>query len=62
MCEILLCRRANVNRIHVRGNAALHFANAYDKEGLLGEMLICKGGDDNTMNVGRLTCYEGLGE
>lgn len=60
ICEMLLRKGADVNHANARGNTALHFAMAYDAEGLLGEMLISKGGDDTLTNVDGLTCYDGF--
>ena len=44
-----------------RGNTPLHYAMAYDPQGVLGEMLISRGGDDTITNNEGLSCYDGLG-
>ncbi|POM57554.1 Hypothetical protein PHPALM_37914 [Phytophthora palmivora] len=60
MVELLVTRRANVNHRNAQGNTPLHFAMAYDGEGVLGEYLIAHGADDTIENNGGLTPYDGL--
>lgn len=50
-----------MNHQNGRGNTALHYAMAYDTHGVLGEMLISRGGDDTVANKDGLSCYDGLG-
>lgn len=59
---MLLRRSANVDHANSRGNSPLHYAMAYDTTGVIGEMLISKGGDDTAANNDGLSCYDGLGE
>ncbi|RLN51939.1 hypothetical protein BBJ29_002930 [Phytophthora kernoviae] len=60
MVELLVTRRANVNHRNAQGNTPLHFAMAYDGEGVLGEYLIAHGADDTIENNSGLTPYDGL--
>ncbi|KAF4135768.1 Ankyrin repeats domain-containing protein [Phytophthora infestans] len=60
MVELLVARRANVNHCNAQGNTPLHFAMAYDSEGVLGEYLIAHGADDTIENNSGLTPYDGL--
>ncbi|KAF1778577.1 Alpha/Beta hydrolase fold [Phytophthora cactorum] len=60
MVELLVARRANVNHRNAQGNTPLHFAMAYDGEGVLGEYLISHGADDTIENNSGLTPYDGL--
>ncbi|KUF99959.1 hypothetical protein AM588_10009480 [Phytophthora nicotianae] len=60
MVELLVARRANVNHRNAQGNTPLHFAMAYDSEGVLGEYLISHGADDTIENNSGLTPYDGL--
>ncbi|KAE9112432.1 hypothetical protein PF010_g10443 [Phytophthora fragariae] len=60
MVELLVTRRANVNHRNAQGNTPLHFAMAYDSEGVLGEYLIAHGADDTIENNSGLTAYDGL--
>ncbi len=61
MVEYLLMKGAHINHKNAQGNTALHFAMAYDKEGVLGEYLISHGADDTIENVFGLSPYDGLG-
>tara|TARA_B110000971_G_scaffold183567_1_gene191006 strand:- start:130 stop:327 length:198 start_codon:yes stop_codon:yes gene_type:complete len=61
MLELLLARAANINHQNGHGNTALHYAMAYDPEGVIGEFLIEKGADDALENVDGSSCYDGLG-
>jgi len=58
---MLLLRGANVNHQASNGNTALHFALAFDTEGMLGEYLIEHGADDTLENMEGMTCYDGVG-
>ncbi|KAL4169584.1 hypothetical protein KRP22_010502 [Phytophthora ramorum] len=60
MVELLVTRRANLNHRNAQGNTPLHFAMAYDGEGVLGEYLIAHGADDTIENNSGLTAYDGL--
>ena len=60
MVEMLLLRGASVNHQNGQGNSALHFALAFDTEGLLGEYLIEHGADDTLENIEGLTPYDGV--
>ena len=60
MVEMLLIRGAAVNHQNAQGNTPLHFALAFDSEGLLGEYLIEHGADDSIENLLGLTPYDGL--
>ncbi|KAF4322919.1 hypothetical protein G195_002594 [Phytophthora kernoviae 00238/432] len=60
MVELLVTRHANVNHRNAQGNTPLHFAMAYDGEGVLGEYLIAHGADDTIENNSGLTPYDGL--
>lgn len=60
LAEMLLLRGANVNHQNVGGNTALHFALAFDAEGMLGEYLIEHGADDSLENAEGLTPYDGV--
>jgi ankyrin repeat protein len=60
LVEMLLVRGANINHQNAQGNTALHFALAFDAEGLLGEYLIEHGADDSIENVDGLTPYDGV--
>merc|ERR1711871_1885977 len=51
MVEMLLIRGAAINHQNAQGNTALHFALAFDKEGLIGEYLIEHGADDSIENL-----------
>ena len=61
MVEVLLARGASINHQNGLGNTALHFAMAFDSDGLLGEYLIEHGADDTIENVDGLTAYDGIG-
>ena len=61
LVEMLLLRGANVNHQASNGNTALHFALAFDTEGMLGEYLIEHGADDTLENMEGMTCYDGVG-
>ena len=61
LVELLLVRGANINHQNAQGNTALHFALAFDPEGLLGEYLIEHGADDTLENVEGLVPYDGCG-
>lgn len=61
MSEMLLRRGAKINHRNGGGNTALHYAMAYEPNGLLGEMLISNGADDSIENKDSLSCYDGLG-
>ena len=61
LVELLLVRGANINHQNAQGNTALHFALAFDPEGLLGEYLIEHGADDTIENVEGLVPYDGCG-
>lgn len=50
LVEVLLVRGANINHQNAQGNTALHFALAFDAEGLLGEYLIEHGADDTIVS------------
>ena len=50
-----------MNHRNGRGNTPLHYAMAYDPQGVLGELLISRGGDDTIANHDGLSCYDGLG-
>ncbi|CAK4076018.1 unnamed protein product [Aphanomyces euteiches] len=60
MVEFLVLKGANVNHKNAQGNTALHFAMAYDKEGILGEYLIGHGADDTIENMFGLSPYDGI--
>ncbi|EQC39672.1 hypothetical protein SDRG_03101 [Saprolegnia diclina VS20] len=60
MVEFLVLRGANINHKNAQGNTALHFAMAYDKDGVLGEYLIGHGADDTIENAFGLSPYDGL--
>ena len=60
MVETLLLRGANVNHQNAQGNTALHFALAFDSEGLIGEYLIEHGADDSIENLLGLSPYDGI--
>jgi len=60
MIELLLARAANINHQNGHGNTALHYAMAYDPEGVIGEFLIEKGADDTLENINGNSCYDGL--
>ena len=60
MVEMLVVRGANVNHQNSQGQTALHFAMAFDKEGLIAEYLIQNGADDTIENVDGLTAYDGI--
>lgn len=49
-----------MNHQNAQGNSALHFALAFDSEGLLGEYLIEHGADDTLENIEGLTPYDGV--
>ena len=61
MVELLLARGASINQQNATGNTALHFAMAFDSDGLLGEYLIDHGADDTIENADGLTPYDGIG-
>ncbi len=61
MVEMLLARGANINHQNTLGNTALHYAMAFDTDGLLGEYLIERGADDSLENGEGLTAYDGIG-
>ena len=58
--EMLIIRGANVNHQNAQGNTALHFALAFDTQGLIGEFLIEHGADDTIENLKGLTPYDGV--
>ena len=58
--DFLIHRHANLNIRNVKGNTALHFAIAYDPQGLIVEYLIDKGADDSLVNNSGLTCYDAI--
>ncbi|RHY33782.1 hypothetical protein DYB32_001411 [Aphanomyces invadans] len=60
MVEFLIVKGSNVNHKNAQGNTALHFAMAYDKEGVLGEYLIGHGADDTIENMFGLSPYDGI--
>ena len=60
MVETLLLRGANANHQNAQGNTALHFALAFDSEGLIGEYLIEHGADDSIENLLGLSPYDGI--
>eukprot|EP01038_Epipyxis_sp_PR26KG_P011234 gene11234-15074_t len=60
LVEMLLIRGANINHQNAQGNTALHFALAFDSEGILGEYLIEHGADDTIENIDGLTPYDGV--
>jgi pimeloyl-ACP methyl ester carboxylesterase len=60
LVEMLLVRGSNVNHQNALGNTALHFALAFDSEGVLGEYLIEKGANDTLENLEGLTAYDGV--
>jgi alpha-beta hydrolase superfamily lysophospholipase len=60
VCEMLLDRRANINHQNNLGNTPLHYAMAYEPEGVLGEYLIGRGSDDMIENNEGLTPYDGI--
>ena len=62
LIKMLLLRGANVNHQNASGNTALHFALAFDQEGVIGEYLIERGADDSIENVDGLTPYDGVGK
>ena len=49
--EKLIIRGANVNHQNAQGNTALHFALAFDTQGMIGEFLIEHGADDTIENL-----------
>lgn len=57
---MLLVRGANINHQNAQGNTALHFALAFDTDGVLGEYLIEHGADDTIENIDGLTPYDGV--
>ena len=57
---MLLDRRANINHQNNLGNTPLHYAMAYEPEGVLGEYLIGRGSDDMIENNEGLTPYDGI--
>eukprot|EP01041_Mallomonas_annulata_P003889 gene3889-7762_t len=61
MVEMLLARGANINHQNTLGNTALHYAMAFDTDGLLGEYLIERGADDTLENADGMTPYDGIG-
>ena len=61
MVEMLLSRGAAINHQNTVGNTALHYAMAFDTDGLLGEYLIERGADDTIENGDGLTPYDGIG-
>lgn len=61
MAEMLLARGAVINHQNAIGNTALHYAMAFDTDGLLGEYLIEQGADDSMENADGLTAYDGIG-
>ena len=60
MVEMLVVRGAKVNHQNSQGQTALHFAMAFDKEGLIAEYLIQNGADDTIENIDGLTPYDGI--
>ncbi|RLO13307.1 hypothetical protein DYB28_002063 [Aphanomyces astaci] len=60
MVEYLILKGSNVNHKNAQGNTALHFAMAYDKEGVVGEYLIGHGADDTIENMFGLSPYDGI--
>ncbi|OQR96180.1 hypothetical protein THRCLA_07364, partial [Thraustotheca clavata] len=60
MVEFLVLKGANVNHKNAQGNTPLHFAMAYDKDGVLGEYLIGHGADDTIENIFGLSPYDGI--
>ena len=58
--EMLIIRGANINHQNAQGNTALHFALAFDTQGLIGEYLIEHGADDTIENLQGLTPYDGI--
>ena len=58
--EMLVVRGAKVNHQNSKGQTALHFSMAFDKEGLIAEYLIQNGADDTLENVDGLTPYDGI--
>jgi ankyrin repeat protein len=59
LVEMLLLRGASINHQNAMGNTALHYAIAFDTEGVLGEYLIERGADDSIENINGLTPYDG---
>jgi len=60
LVEMLLVRGANINHQNAKGNTALHFALAFDGEGVLGEYLIEHGANDAIENIDGRTPYDGV--
>ena len=60
MVEMLVVRGAKVNHQSSTGQTALHYAMAFDKEGLIAEYLIQNGADDTLENIDGLTAYDGI--
>ena len=58
--EMLIIRGANVNHQNAQGNTALHFALAFDTQGVIGEFLIEHGADDTIENLQGLSPYDGV--
>jgi len=61
MMHFLIQRGASVDHVNRNGNAALHFAFAYDKSGYMAEYLIENGADDTVENSLGFTPYDGIG-
>jgi ankyrin repeat protein len=60
LVEMLLLRGASINHQNAMGNTALHYAIAFDADGVLGEYLIEHGADDTIENINGLSPYDGV--
>ncbi len=60
LVEMLLLRGASINHQNALGNTALHYAIAFDTDGVLGEYLIEHGADDTIENINGLSPYDGV--